>query len=606
VRDLFSSFVAACCGAVRLAWAQVRTAPVSPVLSLGHGLAAPSIWSAKTSGSSWQRFASRVSRASAVLANLPPGMSLEAERLLLGLLLLVTAAACRSHVALCDDQACRAAGGAGQGGAAGAGTEQTCSRDAECRDDLKCDGVEKCLDGGCVEGEAHTCPARMHCREDQPAADPCVYDDPSPWLLIAAGSRLLAIPSAEIGQRDPLVLAEREFAPGWLRGYVEPTWSPDGAQAIVTTREDDWGNSFAEVHFGRGNPTPAKFLRDVPRWGIFSDNCGFTPDSQRAFVHDSERGLFFVSFAEPPEPTLLLPEAVPGTFCSDASTWVQHERRMSLSGGELIKSALSERIAVSPDGNWLVQIGAEASLESCSGGGRRADLGVVDDALFSPSSTHLLLTEYAGTSRILSVDPAAPVWSAGDVLEVAFSPNGARALVTALDEPYSFLELDGDREAPPIPLALPADVEVLSLADDGLLAARPVPDGGAELIWVPLEAESRAQVLLDHPSEGSWLLSADRPDLHLFLVEPSEVIGDRELTLVARSPTGLAVYAVEKMAQEASLFDFSYSPDGRGFALSIADYVASRRATWVPLDKQGVPGEPFHLAEDPVGLEFQP
>jgi hypothetical protein len=533
-------------------------------------------------------------------------MSLEAERLSLGLLLLVTAAACRSHVALCDDQACRAAGGAAQGGAAGAGTEQTCSRDAECRDDLKCDGVEKCLDGDCVEGEAHTCPARMHCREDQLATDPCVYDDPSPWLLIAAGSQVLAIPRAEIGRSDPLVLAEREFSTGLLRGYIEPVWSPDGAHAIVTTREDDWGISYAEVHFGRGNPERATFLRDVPRWGIFSDHCGFTPDSQRVFVHDSDFGLFFVSFAEPPEPTLLLPEAVPGTFCSDASTWVQRKQRMSLSGGELISSALSDRIVVSPDGNWLVQIGAEASLESCSSGVRRASLGVVDDALFSSTSTHLLLTEYSGTSRILSIaHPAEPVWSAGDVLEVAFSPNGARALVTAVDEPYSFLELDGD-DPVPIPLALAAEVEVLSLADDGLLAARPDADGGAELIWVPLEAESRAQLLLDHPSEGSWLLSAHRPDVHLFLVEPSEVIGDRELTLVARSPTGFATHTVERMAQEASVFDFSYSPDGRGFALIIADFVEKRRATWVPLDNQGAPGEPVPLAQHPIGLEFQP
>jgi hypothetical protein len=544
-------------------------------------------------------------------------MSLEAERPLLGLLLLAAAVACRSHVAVCDDDTCNAssagqpgeASEGGQGGAAGARTEQACSRDAECRDDLKCNGVERCVDGTCVDGEPLTCQARMHCREDQPATDPCVYDDPSPWLLIATGSQVLAIPRAEIGRSDPLVLAEREFAPGLLRGYVESVWSPDGAHAIVTAREDDWGVSYAELHFGRGNPKPATFLRDVPRWGPFSDYCGFTPDSQRAYVHDSEHGLFFVSFAEPPERTLLLPEAVPGTFCSDASTWVQHEHRMSLSGGELIKSALSERIAVSPDGNWLVQTGPEAMLESCSGVGPREPLGVVDNALFSSTSTHLLLMENSGTNRIMSIaDPAAPVevWSAGDFPEVAFSPNGARALVTALDEPYSFLELDGDREAPPIPLALAADVEVLSLADDGLLAARPDADGGAELIWVPLEEESRAQLLLDHPSEGSWLLSADRPDLHLFLVEPSEVIGDRELVLVVRSPTGFAVHTVEKMAQEASLYDFSYSPDGRGFAFVIADFVEKRRASWVPLDKQGAPGEPVTLAQHPIALEFQP
>jgi hypothetical protein len=544
-------------------------------------------------------------------------MSFEADRPLLGLLLLAAAVACRSLVAVCDDDTCNAssagqpseANEGGQGGAAGARTEQACSRDAECRDDRKCNGVERCVDGACVDGEPLTCQARMHCREDQPATDPCVYDDPSPWLLIATGSQVLAIPRAEIGRSDPLVLAEREFSPGLLRGYITPVWSPDGAHAIVTTREDDWGISYAELHFGRGNPKPAQFLRDVPRWGIFSDYCGFTPDSQRAFVHDSDFGLFFVSFAEPREPTLLLPEAVPGTFCSDASTWVQRKQRMSLSGGELIKSELSDQIAVSPDGNWLVQTGPEATLESCSGGGRREPLGVVDEALFSSSSAHLLLTEYSGTSRIMSIaDPAAPkkVWSADDAPKVAFSPNGARALVSVVGEPYSFLELDGDREAPPIPLALAADVEVLSLADDGLLAARPDADGGAELIWVPFEKGSRAQLLLDHPSEGSWLLSADRPDRHLFLVEPSEVIGDRQLVLVAPTPTGLAVYTVENMAQEASLFDFSYSPDGRGFALVIADFVEKRRASWVPLDEQGAPGEPVPLAQHPIGLVFQP
>ena len=544
-------------------------------------------------------------------------IAVKAERLLLGMLLLVTAAACRSHVTLCDDRTCDASsagqpagtGVAGQGGAAGAGSEHACSLDAECRDDLQCNGIETCLDGACVDGEAPTCPARMHCVENQAAPDPCVYDDPSPWLLVAAGGQLLAIPRAEIGQRDPLVLSEREFDPGYLRGYAAPVWSPDGAHAIVGTREDDFGLSFAEVHFGRGNPAPAAFLRDVPRWSIFSEDYGFAPDSRRAFVHDLDAGLFLVSFAEPPEPSLLLPDAVPGTFCSDASTWVHEDLRMSLSEGELSRSVLSGSGTVSPDGRFVVEAGVEATLGRCNGGSAAAPLGTVDEVVFSPSSAHVWLAEAGGTSRILSIaDPAEPVkvWSAGDVADIEFSPSGTRVLVTAADDANSFLKLDGDNRALPIPLTLSAEVEVLSLADDGVLASRPVADGGAELIWIPFDAESRAQSLLTHRSEGSWLVSASRPDLHLFLVEPSAFVGERPLVLVTAGEQGLAARTIETVAQETVVYAFSPSPDGRGVALSITDFVSRRRAIWVPLDEQGVPGELVTLTQDAVGLEFQP
>ena len=384
--------------------------------------------------------------------------------------------------------------------------------------------------------------------------------------------------------------------------------TPDGAYAIVGTREDDFGVSFAEAHFGRGNPAPAAFLRDVPRWGILNEGSdfGFAPGSRRAFVYDSYLGLFLVSFAEPPEPTLLLPGALPGPFCSDDSTWVQGSQRMSITGGELDQSALSGNGTVSPDGHWLVEAGAEATLSRCVGGDARAPLGIVDDAEFSPSSAHVWLGDDGGTSRILSIaEPAAPVevWSASNGAQVAFSPSGTRALVT--DEgSHSFLELDGDDRARPIPLKLAGSIEVLSLADDGVLAARAVADGGAELIWVPLEAASQPQSLVDHPSEEGWTLIESRPDMHFFLVEPSGFAGETPLVLVAPGSEGLAAHSIPTVTKAVSVLGFSPSPDGGGFALSVSDGL--RRAIWVPLDERGAPGEPVTLAMDAVGLEFQP
>ena len=196
------------------------------------------------------------------------------------------------------------ASGASEGGDAGdASGAKACATDAECDDHARCNGSESCLGGACRAGEALRCENAATCVEGANAS-PCVYPDPSAWLVYAADEdtpavpELYAVKESLIGAQQPIkISAPLPHAPLERLTPYSFAWSADGRWLSFGTTEkgDTVSTRWYAVRFDRGAPEgPIALAPGLPPVSELT----WSPTGHELLLQGSEGKLSFLHLGE--------------------------------------------------------------------------------------------------------------------------------------------------------------------------------------------------------------------------------------------------------------------------------------------------------------------
>lgn len=546
------------------------------------------------------------------------------------------AAACRSHESVCDEALCSdgaVGGGAGApstmqdrpGGAAGARPEPECRRDSDCANDSLCDGAERCVSGKCEEGSALECEHGTACVES--GDERCVYEAPSPWLLVTATDSLRGLPVAELGKRELITLVDRPREQV-LQGFDRVFWPADGKVALVRSLEREFGYRMELLRFGAGVPGPLVPLPDVPTWGDIDEAPQFSRDSARAFVLDGYSGLYLVDLTEAATPTRLIapPHALDIVwFCDESSSWLQRSSgeylwsQATLSDGEIATRELGAGWPVlSPDGGLIaMELQDEdeetlaVHLTSCSAGAWSVDYPETTSAAFSDDSRLLLLQLAGGAVKVLSLeDPSAPVeiWSdldASDWGEPSFVSGAHGPLVRYLkgeDDAVQLVDPSTGTEVPSLELH-PDAVVAANGASSLLLWSSSFVGEPRDLLWQSITPNVPPVVVLSDPNDdtsevmrcpvaGAVLIARRLPgaqETELSFLRFDGELG--ELELVATFPGAMS--------------RLTWASDDSGAAITTQGAIIDNDLFWLPWSAEG-PGKATLIAERALSMEFQP
>jgi hypothetical protein len=553
---------------------------------------------------------------------------------------MASAASCRSYEEVCDETTCRddAAGGyAGApgsdegepSGAAGAAPEPECRRDGDCANEYACDGVERCVSGRCEEGEALQCDHGTSCVEA--ARERCVYEVPSPWLLVTGTESLRGLPVAELGKRELITLAERPREQV-LQGFERVFWPADGKVAVVRSFEREFGYRLELLRFGTGVPGPIVPLPDVPNWGDFYEAPRFSRDSTRALVVDGYGGVYLVDLTQAATPTRLVapPNAVARVeFCSDSTSWLQQASDTSLwAQARLADGAIDTRQlagswpSLSPDGRWVAlelvdeedeTIGVQ--LLACAADSWSVDYPEARSASFSSDSQLLLLQLTGGPVKVLSLEnPRDPVeiWSdpeASDWEEPHFS-TGAQGTVVAYlkgeDDSLRFVDPWTGAEVPD--RELPPNTALAASGTSSLLLWSNTTSGAPrDLLWHSLTPNVPSVLVLSDPNDEATEIWSCPP-------APDAVLLGRRLPGAEQTELMFLRFDGERaelgqletlMTVQGAISSVIWAIDGSGAAIGTQGALIDNTLYWLPWSAEG-PGEPVEIAEKALTVEFQP
>jgi hypothetical protein len=511
-------------------------------------------------------------------------VSLRTVRLVTSMLVLV--AGCRSHAPLCEGDTCDtgaeagaggdAAGqqgssgstgvggdGSGSGGDGGAGNDEPeCRRDGDCSLGTRCDGDERCVGGVCVLGEPVECLPDMVC-EAQGESVTCLYEQPSPWLLIASNDRIVGLPRAQIVEQPLFTLLERGQVT-FDTSFFEVQWSPTGENALAFAYETEFGTSLTRFRFGAGLPERAQ-LDELPNWldSIDSEvSAVFSVDGERLAV-DAE-GLFLLQLEGAAAATRWF-QSSSRALCAEPNSWLASYGVVSLVGEELLERPLAGEGYPSPDTRWIIEAGTPGRLVPCAASGDVLELGSVGSVVWSSDSRYAAIALDDGGLRVLSLeDPAAPVevWSHAAAEQHGFDTNNGALLIEVADaDTFSLLTLDGAEPAALTALSLEADACVKGIGADLLLAHWPCSDEGAnQVVWLPLhepaapESISPGRVVEYDAALGLAVLDVGIDDELVFLQLDRESYRLQPLLIKA----------------EGSTYRFHFSPDAQGLVVTTA------------------------------------
>lgn len=157
-----------------------------------------------------------------------------------------------------------------------------------------------------------------------------------------------------------------------------------------------------------------------------------------------------------------------------------------------LASTKTERVHLSPDGEWVLLVGAgQARLcAAADGRPRSAPFGAtgterVADGAFTPDGSRVLTWSETGSGQVWRVEPWAAIGSFGphgarDV-SVSVSPDSRRAATVGGDATVRVWDLDTGKEVA-VPLKHPAAVNALDWAEAGEVLVTGAQDGNAR-IW---------------------------------------------------------------------------------------------------------------------------
>lgn len=557
-----------------------------------------------------------------------------AERWWALMMLVSVAASCRSHRALCQGVECNPPPAAGTGpvgataGAAGqAGATGLCSSHAECSNGVACDGEERCSDGGCQPGDPVACayPA-LHCEED--ASERCVFDEPSPWLVISRGETLEGLPTRELGK--PLItLASRP--PSRALGYAA-TLVAAGPFAVAVALEEEFLYGAQYLRFGRGLPSKLQRLPDVP--DLIADSFDaplLSPDSRYVLVVDDATGMYVAPLEDRRRATYYFPlekgKVYEAGFCEKPGTFWQRDQA-GLSVVTLSSEAISSRlleVSGTPRPSWEKRfIVLETSrpkgvlVTPCTVDGESTFYEGAYDPVIGPGSETLLLSSLeAGAQKLYSLDvPDAKVqlWSSSVRLEGAtFSPDGAH-LVGSVEDQLHVADLN-DAARAPVPVGAPPGASLASADDNENGGSLNMVGSTAALIWVPTgEGESRelswqplappldAQTLFSDPHSDSVSVWISQRDVNQAFIGVHD--GERYLLkrvrLDTEQPKVEDLFALDSDIQRVQL-----APDGSGLAVLAPTELLRSDVYWAAFDADGKLERPSLISEHAYTFSFQ-
>jgi len=184
------------------------------------------------------------------------------------------------------------------GGAAGSvPLASTCANDADCDDQLVCNGVEVCVDGACAAGTAVACAHSTTCLESTAT---CGYTDSSAWLVYQADEdtpgldELYAVRQSLIGVQTPIkISASLPHAPLEHPTSISFVWSADGQWLSFGSTElnDTVSTRFYGVRFDHGIPqTPIALAGDL----LAVSSISWSPTGHDLLVRGGWNNLYWV------------------------------------------------------------------------------------------------------------------------------------------------------------------------------------------------------------------------------------------------------------------------------------------------------------------------
>lgn len=422
--------------------------------------------------------------------------------------------------------------------------------------------------------------------------------DESPWLLLASHDRLVGLPIDELGERELVVLGEKESDDVFM-GFEQAIFSPTGRHALVQYLSHDFGYEIYEIYFDRGVPGPMRPVKNLPEWGEFKEPF-YSPDGSFAVLPEFGGPGYLLDLTKDKTAASVLPAAPLTAYglsiCADGSIFASENQ-------ELVTRVRDEaaHIVASPDARKVL-IG-ENELRHCSAKATGVTLAApIDEAEWNPDSRHVLVS-LDDTSRVLKVADdlkVTEVWTGANASTGDWLNGNALLLPADFSGPgLSYLDIS---VIPGVvrPLGLDSDATVVGCSEEACLAIARSAPAKTDVVIVPLATGEPAPLLRDGADlEVPWV---DWEHQRAVLSRPN--VNGRSLSLLdfARSP-----------AKEEALFawdsagdpTYTFAPDGRGFVLQVHleyDYVNY----WVrlPDGKQSVNVVP--LNEPAYFSAFQP
>jgi hypothetical protein len=558
-------------------------------------------------------------------------------------------ASCRAHRELCEGEVCGdlptevqggsadealsgLAGSQGSQGGRASQAEPLCADDATCDDGRVCNGLERCVDERCLPGVDVDCRHGTECVEAAP--EPCIYTEPSPWVVATSAETLLGLPLDELENgAEMAVLAHRERTAA-LTGFDHVWWSPNGKVALVRSFEDRMGSRMHLLRFGAGLPSELESIPDLPNWGNYWDDPVFSADSKRVLIVDTYSGSYVVDLTDEGRPTTLgsidggeMPELAIEALCADATSWVTVDENYnhfltSDSGGEPSSIPLGQgSVTLSPDAQLLaVEVKGEdeddktVELRPCSQEAWVAQLGPGYRLEFSSDSQAiaLQLTEYNDGMSVLSLaDPQSPttIWSsalAGPPVGPWFTPDGSRLMMmlreTKDDDPtVQVLNLtNGEIQ----PLGFGPYARVVAVGGQALLAwSVDFTSEPRDLLWQAFDREEEPVLILSDSAAQETSLESVRFDPKSVFV--SRYIGGQTEFGTLRFDAS-APESARPIILPGSVGRLETARDRRAILVSMVDGFVPGKLFWISYSERGEADEARILLEDAYFLSIQP
>ena len=396
-----------------------------------------------------------------------------------------------------------------------------CLTDDECDDGKACNGKERCQNGACRTGTALKCPDELSCVEGAESAA-CEFEEQSPWLLFfdnAGGLKeaggLFGTTTASAATSKPIDLASGAVSEEGQSLWFT-SWSADGRYLAMNVTGTAGGVFYRE--FGRGLPSPAAPIPDVPR---DPDRLVFGPfaKDRNSLILGSGSLVFEVHFeTDGPHTQLLAEDGDTPDYAYCAGGNVVLLQKNSVTGGwalvdlEAPKAEAQELSGVpilAPNRKRFVAgDGGAYELADCARSAKATDLQIgallgssYQPQRWAPDSRHLMFMSAGATTELALVDTVganASVRWKGSVddddygFEYWFSAD-SRFVLLEEDQAFSLIEVASGTKTP---LDLPSGATQVSWADDGatLLYHRLWSDSLPETYWIQSPGEAAREL----------------------------------------------------------------------------------------------------------------
>ncbi len=264
-----------------------------------------------------------------------------------------------------------------------------------------------------------------------------------------------------------------------------------------------------------------------------------------------------------------------------------------------LASTKTERVHLSPDGEWVLLVGAgQARLcAAADGRPRSAPFGMtgtqrVADGAFTPDGSRVLTWSETGSGQVWRVEPWGAVGSFGPhgarALSVNVSPDGRRAATVGSDAKVRIWDLGTGKEVA-APLKHPAAVNALGWAEAGEVLVTGAQDGNAR-IW-DLRTGSPRGTPLRHGSPVTGIIVLD-PSSHLVTA------GEGQSAKLWNLRSGAFVRALQTGPDYSGPTEVRRTSGGTLLLLAGSESRVYDPATWLPLSDR-IPID-FHPFEAPA------